>query len=921
MGLPQPTVRIAFDLSLAGLGDFFTIGDASLGVLGTRYAGIIRADSPIGWWRLNEATGNALNQTGTVNGVYQGTPTRRAGALASDGNSVGLNGSTQWVAINAQTNINSVATDNWSVEAWFVCNNVAPTTPQIVWEEGGTVNGVSIYVYDGELFGIMWTADTIRKRISVPISSGVIYHAVFVGTVTANRCEMYLNGVSVGSPTTNTAFQLPAHGDPNGIGSNHAGTRSHTATNGTQGTWSFNGRIGDVARYNYGLSATQVAAHYDQDPGTLAPLLGPTPQDVTEFVRSISIRRGRSKFSDTFDAGQATIVLDNRARTFDPSNLGFTFNQPGVIFDDPDVTFDDLGFGSPFAPSMTPRKAVTMEVGGQLLMTGIVEDYDLAYSPDGDSTCTVKVADGFTLIAQAQLTAGTPVAEDTGARIGAVLDDNNVAWPPLRRELDTGLSTVGTAVIGDNQNALQYLNLVNASEPGAVFIDRRGFVRFRNRSSLQSATGLVFSDDADTRDQFATGGNNVFEALVGALRFRVHEFTSLGSATFTPSGSLRNVQVLTDRFNLVPNPSFETNTTNWGVSGAGGSGARNTTEALFGVASLARSFTASGDGFAQTSTITGLAPGQVYTASAFVKSSVSKNARVIINFYNSSNAFISQFASTATATSVSAWQRRSVTGTVPANGDRAIVFLSITNGANGETHYWDGVLFERTSQLRPYFDGNTYDGTGGATVTTTWDGTANNSTSRANILTSIPTLDAPLAVNVDVQPVTVRYPLANALPFSAITREIGTEQLYTQINVNYPGGTETANDLDAQEKYGITALNWNTLLDSQAAAEGLAEYWGRRYSAPTTRLDGVDIIMDGLSATQRGQVLALELGDLVSVRFTPNGIGNPLEQAATVEQITHDITPGGHRVRLGLISGLSGFIIGESILGEEAVGF
>jgi hypothetical protein len=388
-----------------------------------------------------------------------------------------------------------------------------------------------------------------------------------------------------------------------------------------------------------------------------APLLGPTPQDVTEFVRSISIRRGRSKFSDTFDAGQATIVLDNRARTFDPSNLGFTFNQPDVIFDDPDVTFDDLGFGSPFAPSMTPRKAVTMEVGGQLLMTGIVEDYDLAYSPDGDSTCTVKVADGFTLIAQAQLTAGTPVAEDTGARIGAVLDDNNVAWPPLRRELDTGLSTVGTAVIGENQNALQYLNLVNASEPGAVFIDRRGFVRFRNRSSLQSATGLVLSDD----------------------------------------------------------------------------------------------------------------------------------------------------------------------------------------------------------------------GTG--------------------------------------------------LPFSAITREIGTEQLYTQINVAYIGGTAVVDATAAQDEFGITALNWNTLLDSEAAAEGLAEYWARRYSAPTTRLDGVDIIMDGLSATQRGQVLALELGDLVSVRFTPNGIGNPLEQAATVEQITHDITPGGHRVRLGLISGLSGFIIGESILGEEAVGF
>jgi hypothetical protein len=387
------------------------------------------------------------------------------------------------------------------------------------------------------------------------------------------------------------------------------------------------------------------------------PLLGPTPVDVTEFVRSISLRRGRSKETDRFDAGQATIVLDNRTRTFDPNNFGFTFNQAGVTFDDPDVTFNDLGFGSPYAPDIKPRKSVTIDVLSQLLFTGQVEDYDLSYDISGDSTMTVKAADGFALLAGRQLSAGTGVVEDTGARINAVLNDPGVAWPPLRRAIDTGASEVGADERTGPVDAIGYLQQVNASEPGALFIGKDGKVTFRNRSSLQRNTGLVFSDS-------------------------------------------------------------------------------------------------SGD-----------------------------------------------------------------------------------------------------------------------------------------------------------------------LPFSSITREIGTEQLYTSIAVEYLGGTAIADNLSAQEQYGIEVLNWKTLISTQGGAEALAEYWSRKYSEPTTRLDGVEIVVNGLSPVQRGQVFGLELGDLVTVRWTPNGIGNPLEQAATVESIEHTITPGEHRLRLGLISGLSGFIINQSLLGQEGVGF
>jgi hypothetical protein len=198
------------------------------------------------------------------------------------------------------------------------------------------------------------------------------------------------------------------------------------------------------------------------------------------------------------------------------------------------------------------------------------------------------------------------------------------------------------------------------------------------------------------------------------------------------AGILAGYVTSTTRTNLVTNPSFETNTTGWAVSGATGTITRTTSQFLFGVASGARSFTSTGTGYINNPSITGLTVGQSYTASAYVKSSTSRNARILINFYNSSGGFVSQAAGTTSATSTTQWQRRTVTGTVPATADRATIFLDITNGVNGDTHYWDGILFEQAASALPYFDGTYADPYTGYTLTAqAWNGTANASTSTA----------------------------------------------------------------------------------------------------------------------------------------------------------------------------------------------
>jgi hypothetical protein len=49
-----------------------------------------------------------------------------------------------------------------------------------------------------------------------------------------------------------------------------------------------------------------------------------TGKEVTSYVRSVTTSRGKSRELDRFDAGQFSVVLDNRTRLFDPTNNATT---------------------------------------------------------------------------------------------------------------------------------------------------------------------------------------------------------------------------------------------------------------------------------------------------------------------------------------------------------------------------------------------------------------------------------------------------------------------------------------------------------------------------------------------------------------------------------------------------------------------
>lgn len=184
-------------------------------------------------------------------------------------------------------------------------------------------------------------------------------------------------------------------------------------------------------------------------------------------------------------------------------------------------------------------------------------------------------------------------------------------------------------------------------------------------------------------------------------------------------------------------------------------------------------------------------------------------------------------------------------------------------------------------------------------------------------------------VNGAVTPTSAGAPLfsdaGDGIPYVGASVQYGTELLYNQVEVTYPAGTATATNSESQTKYGISATSVNTLLGAGINAEGLADYWVARYGEPDYRFDAIDVSLEGLTGNDAETVLQFELGDIVEMKFTPNGIGDPIQRYLQITSIDHTINPAEHRIRFGVGSLQFAFLVlddtGFGILDENALAF
>jgi hypothetical protein len=194
--------------------------------------------------------------------------------------------------------------------------------------------------------------------------------------------------------------------------------------------------------------------------------------DVTSLVQSVAIQRGKNRQLDQFDSGLANIVFNNNDRTFDPEYAL-----------------------SPYAGQIVPKRQVRISSGGIVQFAGLVDDWNLTYAPNGDSTASAACSDATSSFATQTIATRTNSVQKSGERINAILDLPEINWPSTLRDVDTGEMTLGADTIADNTNALTYLRLVEQSEPGAFFIGKSGNVIFRDRIAAPTSQGVTLADD------------------------------------------------------------------------------------------------------------------------------------------------------------------------------------------------------------------------------------------------------------------------------------------------------------------------------------------------------------------------------------------------------------------------------------------
>lgn len=166
----------------------------------------------------------------------------------------------------------------------------------------------------------------------------------------------------------------------------------------------------------------------------------------------------------------------------------------------------------------------------------------------------------------------------------------------------------------------------------------------------------------------------------------------------------------------------------------------------------------------------------------------------------------------------------------------------------------------------------------------------------------------------------------DGIPFSNIEASYGGEAIRNAISVSrLNGGTVTATDNDSIDEYGRVSFDLsNTLLVDDTEAQTVADILLSRYKEPRLRISALDVIANALSDEQLNDVLALDLGDRVTIDFTPSGIGDKISEGLVVESIEHTIDPTQHRMRFSFFEPflleLSGSVTGVSTSVGTVVG-
>jgi hypothetical protein len=189
-------------------------------------------------------------------------------------------------------------------------------------------------------------------------------------------------------------------------------------------------------------------------------------QDVTEYVKQVSINRGRqNRFRDpTGQPSTAVIQIEDSDYSFSLVNTGSPYWN---------VTKDRLGFEL--------NSGVRISRNGVYLFVGVITQYSQSIENPNRSLVTINCSDALFTLNNSKITQNPVVAQRSDERIADVFNDEGLFTRAGQRDLEVGIANLGTAPIDSSSSILEYLLRVNTAEQGRIFIKADGTFAFDRR--------------------------------------------------------------------------------------------------------------------------------------------------------------------------------------------------------------------------------------------------------------------------------------------------------------------------------------------------------------------------------------------------------------------------------------------------------
>lgn len=182
---------------------------------------------------------------------------------------------------------------------------------------------------------------------------------------------------------------------------------------------------------------------------------------ATNDVRSVSIRRGRTREDQAVQPGALILTLDNRSGTYDPDNASSSYTWNGFTI---------------LTAGLAIRVKATYAATAYIIYTGYLEniDSDMTLDPVAIFYCTDALA-----ILSRRTASITAPQETTALRVNRVLDA--IGWSASDRSLTSSRTLVASTV---TDTALALSEVASTSEFGRLFASRDNKIVLQPYESL-----------------------------------------------------------------------------------------------------------------------------------------------------------------------------------------------------------------------------------------------------------------------------------------------------------------------------------------------------------------------------------------------------------------------------------------------------